>query len=161
MDGVAWGVTVHRVLKSWTRLKQLSTHTHTEDKSSKVKIQDHKSPSLLIRLYCSHALWFLIWADGQVPKMPLQKSRRCSQKRQAAGISDQIVNPPKRRARSPLPSTLCPLLLSRFPLKRCICVLRVGRRTVRLLSPAVPECLQCCRTWCWPVGGGCFATRGN
>ena len=29
MDRGAWRATVHRVTKSWTRLKQLSTHTHT------------------------------------------------------------------------------------------------------------------------------------
>ena len=28
MDTGAWGATVHGVAKSWTRLKQLSTHTH-------------------------------------------------------------------------------------------------------------------------------------
>ena len=27
MDGTAWQATVHRVTKSWTQLKQLSTHT--------------------------------------------------------------------------------------------------------------------------------------
>ena len=29
MDRRAWWATVHRVVKSWTRLKQLSTHAHT------------------------------------------------------------------------------------------------------------------------------------
>ena len=29
MDRGAWWATVHRVVKSWTRLKQLSTHAHT------------------------------------------------------------------------------------------------------------------------------------
>ena len=29
MDRGTWGATVHRVTKSWTRLKQLSIHTHT------------------------------------------------------------------------------------------------------------------------------------
>ena len=29
MDRGAWWATVHRVTKSWTRLKQLSTHAHT------------------------------------------------------------------------------------------------------------------------------------
>ena len=27
MDGGAWQATIHRVTKSWTRLKRLSTHT--------------------------------------------------------------------------------------------------------------------------------------
>ena len=29
MDRGAWWTTVHRVAKSWTRLKQISTHAHT------------------------------------------------------------------------------------------------------------------------------------
>ena len=29
MDSRAWWATAHRVTKSWTRLKQLGTHTHT------------------------------------------------------------------------------------------------------------------------------------
>ena len=29
MDGGTWQATVHRVTKSWTRLKRLSTHAHT------------------------------------------------------------------------------------------------------------------------------------
>ena len=29
MDRGAWRVTLHRVTQSWTRLKQLSTHTNT------------------------------------------------------------------------------------------------------------------------------------
>ena len=29
MDRGAWWTTVHRVTKSWTRLKQISTHAHT------------------------------------------------------------------------------------------------------------------------------------
>ena len=29
MDRGAWWATVHRVVKSWTGLEQLSTHTHT------------------------------------------------------------------------------------------------------------------------------------
>ena len=31
MDRGAWWATVHRVAKSWTQLKRLSTHTHTHD----------------------------------------------------------------------------------------------------------------------------------
>ena len=30
MDTGAWWATVHGVTKSWTRLKQLSTHTHSD-----------------------------------------------------------------------------------------------------------------------------------
>ena len=30
MDGGAWWATVHRVTKSWTQLKRLITHTHTQ-----------------------------------------------------------------------------------------------------------------------------------
>ena len=33
MDRGAWGATVHRVTKSRTQLKQLSTHTHTCEKT--------------------------------------------------------------------------------------------------------------------------------
>ena len=60
-----------------------------------MKIQDCRSPSLLIRLYCSHALRFLIWADGQVPKMPLQKSRRRPRKRQLPGSQVRLSTPQK------------------------------------------------------------------
>ena len=31
MDRGTWAVTVHRVTKSWTLLKRLSTHIHTQD----------------------------------------------------------------------------------------------------------------------------------
>ena len=30
MDRGAWRATVYRIAKSWTQLKQLSTHTHTQ-----------------------------------------------------------------------------------------------------------------------------------
>ena len=37
VDRGAWRATVHRVTKSWTRLQQLSTHTHTMTANDKIR----------------------------------------------------------------------------------------------------------------------------
>ena len=41
MDRGAWWAIVYRVTKSWTQLKQLSTHTQMHNLSSKTKDQTH------------------------------------------------------------------------------------------------------------------------
>ena len=43
MDRGAWWAIVHRVTKSWTQLKQLSTHTQMYKLSSQTKDQTHAS----------------------------------------------------------------------------------------------------------------------
>ena len=39
MNSGAWQATVHRVSRSWTGLKQLSTHTHTHTHTQNKKIE--------------------------------------------------------------------------------------------------------------------------
>ena len=48
MDKGAWWAVIHRVTKSWTRWKQLSTHTHSE-----------AAVTIII-----HVLWTLVIQNG-------------------------------------------------------------------------------------------------
>jgi len=61
MDRGAWQATVHRIAKSWTQLKQLSTHAHTQRNNGRVN-KNISSPTSLLALKYNHTFSSLtIW----------------------------------------------------------------------------------------------------
>ena len=57
MDRGAWWATVHRMAKSWTQLKQLSTHTRTASRAS----EDEMKPRVSV---CATSPLLMISAGG-------------------------------------------------------------------------------------------------
>ena len=74
MDRGAWRATVHGVIKSRTRLKQLKTHTHTRMVTHTDTRRDLPSWALPGKLFTHSAVlknhWFILTEERCIRKMP-------------------------------------------------------------------------------------------
>ena len=64
MDRGGWRVTIHRVAKSWTKLKRLSTHTHMRNLYNTLCFRVTSNKTNQMKFLCFHALYINISSES-------------------------------------------------------------------------------------------------